>query len=152
MIALYRGFSPVSGLIKLRTLSPYSHAAWVCADESVFEAWKGGVTHVPDIGTNHTPGTWVELYDIQGLHASDRKRVEFFLRIQVGKPCDWLGLLTCVLAPHPQDRGRWHGAELICTGLLSAGLRMRAEPPWHVRPGDLAESGRLVRFGEHRIG
>jgi len=38
MIALYRGKSWVSWAIRKQTRGPYSHAAWLCSDGSVYES------------------------------------------------------------------------------------------------------------------
>ena len=43
MIALYKGTSALSRIIRWRTWSDYTHAAWVFQDGSVIEEWKGGV-------------------------------------------------------------------------------------------------------------
>lgn len=65
LVALYRGTSLVSRLIRWQTWSDYSHAALLLPDGSVIEAWhKGGVQRHAHLGEVHTPGTQVDLFRV----------------------------------------------------------------------------------------
>lgn len=144
MIALYKGISAVSRLIRLRTWSDYSHASWI--DDSFdfeIEAWHRGVTQTDVPFSNHTPGTQVDLFDY-ALPTDQRCAAVRFLRLQIGKPYDWPGLLLFGRAQAKPNRS-W-----FCSELLFAALDHVHESPLQrikqsqVYPGLLSYSPRLV--------
>ena len=148
MIALYRGRSWISRLIRWRTWSPYSHAAWLCRDGTVIEAWPGGVQWVSGLLTQHKERTVVEVYEIVGLTEEQRTRIETFLVDQIGKPYDYLAILGFMLRKPLQKPSRWFCSELIFSACQSAGVNLLARiPPWKVSPDMLALSPQLVLRG-----
>jgi uncharacterized protein YycO len=139
MIALYHGHGLMSRLIRWRTWSKVSHAAWLLADGSVIEAWtSGGVRHVASLSTRHHPGTTVRIYRVPGLHS---ETVEKLLTSQLGKKYDWLGILGFVFRRRTQNQDRFFCSELIYWACRMAGLELLREvEPWQVSPGELATS------------
>lgn len=146
MIALYRGKSFLSRVIQFRTWSAYSHAAWVCEDGEVIQAWRHGVTLTPDLAHGHTPGTPVDLFDI-ALTVNQRYEVEAFLRSQVGKPYDLRGALRFISRRQNagDEQAGWFCSELIHAAFISAGIELLARiESWKVDPGLLSISPLLT--------
>lgn len=139
VIALYEGTSILSLIIRFRCWSRYSHAAWLCSDGSVIEAWqRGGVRHVASVSSQHTPGTVVRIYDVPGV---DRVAVESFLTSQIGKPYDFFAILGFVFRrPFPHLRPKWFCSELVSTACDKGGVRLLNKPAWKTSPGDIADS------------
>lgn len=146
MIALYKGRSWISRIIRWRTWSPYSHAAWLCRDGTVIEAWPGGVQWVSGLLAQHKEQTTVEVYEIVGLTEEQRTRIETFLVAQIGKPYDYLAILGFMLRKPLQEPSRWFCSELVFSACQSAGVNLLARiPSWKVSPDLLALSPILVR-------
>jgi uncharacterized protein YycO len=142
MIALYKGKSIISRIIKSFTWSQYSHAAWIDDDGSVYEAWhRGGVTHVNSISANHTPGTLVHIYKVTNETPEIRQAVRIFLQSQVGLKYDWLGVFGFVLRAHRFARqNRWFCSELVAEAYRLSGHKILNLPSNKVFPGMLAAS------------
>ncbi len=145
MIALYKGQSWISRLIQWRTWSDYSHAAWVCDDGSVIEAWvdgfmSGSVRRVENPWARHTPGTDVEFYDV-ALTPEQHWAAQEFLMRQVGKPYDFRGIWGFMTRKPEQEQGAWFCSELVFTALQAAGVPLLARiEAFKVSPGLLALS------------
>jgi len=129
MIALYKGKSPVSRAIKWVTWGDYSHASWICEDESCIEAWMvGGVRHTRHWCMDHTPGTEIDFYNIHGLTNEQRAGIEEFLLRQVGKGYDFRGI-TRFLSRRAPNNGdidsllRW-----FCSVLIFAAVQKVRRP------------------------
>ena len=144
MIALYKGTSALSRAIRWRTWSEYSHAAWVCDDGSVIEAWRGGVRHVPSIHAQHTQGTEIDLFAVE-MTTEKKWAVQEFLIRQIGKPYDYgaiLGFMTRAKSENPE---KWFCSELIFAACQSAGVALlKRIPTWQVSPGLLSISPLLT--------
>jgi hypothetical protein len=121
MIALYKGKSFISRLIRWFTWSVYSHAAWVCRDGSVIEAWSGGVRHAASLGAAHDAGTPVDLFELD-LTEDQLQAVEEFLLAQVGMKYDWLGLCGFLSRHAMDEHDAWFCSELVTAGLNAAGV------------------------------
>ncbi len=140
MIALYKGTSALSRLIRWRTWSDYSHAAWVFPDGSVIEAWKGGVTHAPTILSGHAPDTEVHLFMLD-LTIEQRWAIQDFLIAQIGKPYDYAGIVGFLAAAKTENPDRWFCSELIFAACKKASVDLlKRIPAWKVSPGLLAYS------------
>ena len=149
MIALYRGKSRISRGIRWQTRGPYSHAAWLCSDGSVYESWhRGGVVHSESVGSIHTPGTEVDLFAVQ----VDNAQVERFLESQLGKHYDWRAIMGFV-SRCPQladEQDKWFCSELVFAACAFAGVGLfrlgKPEPvrAWEVSPSKLAWSNELI--------
>jgi len=149
MIALYKGTSALSRLIRWRTWSDYSHAAWVFPDQSVIEAWKGGVTHAPSILAGHAPDTEVHLFTLD-LTIEQRWAIQDFLIAQIGKPYDYGGILGFLTASKTEHPNRWFCSELLFSALKQAKVCLLARiPAWKVSPGLLALSPLLTPKSTH---
>ena len=150
MIALYKGTSFISRIIRWRTWSDYSHAAWVCRDGTVIEAWVGGVRRVPGLLSQHKEDTTIELYEVAGLTEDQRDRIEAFLAAQIGKPYDYTAILGFALRKDTQNPAKWFCSELVFAGCQSAAINLLARiPPWKVSPDLLVLSPLLKKSAQN---
>ncbi|MCG7853077.1 MAG: hypothetical protein MIO92_11205 [Methanosarcinaceae archaeon] len=136
MLLQYRGksFFP-SKIIVWFTWSKnkYSHSAWsfcevdggrLVGDTSEFEAWAGkGVVHVPRIGANHTPGTRIDIYELQPVMDNVAASAGLkFLSEQIGKNYDYRGIFGFLLRKRNfHNPNAWFCSELIFSFLQKCG-------------------------------
>lgn len=147
MIALYKGVSLISWIIRIRTWSPYSHASWIDDDNlSEYEAWcSGGVLHNDKWGIRHTPGTEVDIFDFNSLltKAEIKDSKAFFLS-QVGKGYDWCGVFAFMsimrLFGNKHNPDRWFCSEYISAGCNAIGRPLLNKEPYKIDPGDIPTS------------
>jgi uncharacterized protein YycO len=148
VIALYKGVSKPSRIIRAFNWSEYSHAAWVDDDGSVYQAWSKGVTLTRSISEDHTPGTEVHLYTVIGETPETREEVRKFMISQLGKKYDWLGILGFVFrAKSLHRRTKWFCSELVAEAYASAAHPLVRAPSFKVYPGMLAASPLLKHTG-----
>jgi hypothetical protein len=150
MIAIYRGKSWVSRVIRAFNWSPYSHVAWIDdADFSVIEAWHpGGVSHVATPNVNHTPGTMVDIFTVHGEEPFQTEIIRQFLLDQVGKKYDFAGIFGFVFrATRLQNKEKWFCSELVAEAYATAGLPLLRLPSYKIYPGMLASSTALKHCG-----
>ncbi len=152
MVALYRGISAGSRLIRWFNWSDYSHAAWLDDDDwTLYEAWIGtGVRALRSLHEGHTPGTRVDVFNDQ-LSDAQRSTVRAFLTQEMGKPYDLPGVLRFATR-RPESRRsqqRWFCSELVAAAFEQADAPLlKRIPSYKVHPGLLAWSPRLdLRFG-----
>lgn len=155
MIFLYKGISPLSKAIRFRTRISswlpdelaYSHAAWATSDTTVIEAWKDGVREAP-FDQDHRPGTVVDLYHIP-LSSEQVEGINDFLRAQVGKKYDWLGILGFIVrSDRAHRKTTWFCSELIAEAFDLIGKPLLARcPPHRMLPGMIALSPFLQYAG-----
>jgi hypothetical protein len=151
-IALYKGVSPISRLIRWQTRSVYSHAAFYDFRTGlIFEAWsKGGVQGWIDPAKHHTPGTEIDFFRLrQDLTPDEVRTLDLYLATQQGKPYDYLGVLRFLTrtAPRRPDSA-WFCSELVYQALLIVGrtLFVRVDP-YKIAPAHLAWSPELILTG-----
>jgi hypothetical protein len=147
MIALYKGTSLISKLIRWRTWSAYSHAAWICDNGEVIEAWTDGVRKRPSIHVGHTPGTEIDLFKMT-LTLTQKILLENFLQKQIGKKYDWRGIGKFISRRDGDNQDRWFCSELIAAACASVGepLLLRI-PVYKIDPGMLSYSPLLQHTG-----
>lgn len=150
MIALYKGKSFISRLIRWFTWSEYSHAAWVCRDGSVFEAWSGGVRHAASLAEAHDAGTPVDLF-VLDLTDDQRRDAEAFLLAQVGMKYDWLGLCGFLTRRAMDEHDAWFCSELVTAGLNAAGVYPLLRVPACKVPPCLLALSPLLRLRESLV-
>jgi uncharacterized protein YycO len=148
-LALYRGISPLSLLIRWQTRGPYSHAAFVLPSGSVIEAWPGGVQENPDLGKAHTAGTVVDLFDFPRSFSPEMaQKVLELARREVGSGYDYLGVLQFISRRRGAHNERWFCSELVFEMLQRVGISLLARvEPWQVSPSMLALSPLLTHVG-----
>lgn len=144
-IALYKGISFTSEIIKLFTGSSYSHIAMIDEYDNVIEAWYAGTKRVverrgSDLVTNlsqdHKVGTKVDLYTINIPSYMEKEAFNFY-RKQIGKKYDlWgaIGVPTYVFST--EDKNKWFCSELFIEGLLDAGIERIGLDSSKCSPGD----------------
>jgi uncharacterized protein YycO len=144
-IALYRGVSLLSKAIRCFNWGPYSHASWLTADGTEIEAWRKGVTESPGIGSQHTPGTRIDLFTVAGLTPELRAAADAAMRASVGLPYDWLGILGFLARARVQREGRLFCSELVFSRLDNVGLPLlKRVPAFKVFPALLSYSPLLT--------
>ena len=171
-VALYQGKSGVSRAIRWLTRGPYSHAAFHLDERSaavaaalarrgevfaklqftgegaVVEAWSCGVRNVRSLSAQHTPGTTVDLYDLDPP-LSPHEEAELLRRLDevIGTPYDWLDVLYFVAlfrlltGRNHHKTGRLFCSCLLFKLLLAIGRTLfRRTQPWEVPPSWLQRS------------
>jgi uncharacterized protein YycO len=89
----------------------------------VIEAWWSGVREGKFSGV-HTPGTEFSVFSVQVLEAQ-KELIEIFLKDQVRKPYDWLGILGFPLRNWKlEKKDRWFCSELVFTAFQRAGVEL----------------------------
>jgi hypothetical protein len=150
MIALYKGRSLISRIIRCVNWSDYSHAAWVdTVNNYVIEAWSGGVRKADSLHTNHTPGTIVDVFDVD-VTVAQREAIAQFMLLQVGKRYDYRGIVHFITRRSESAAGqdRWFCSELVLAAYRAAGIDLLSRiPAYKVFPGMLAYSPLLDPVG-----
>jgi hypothetical protein len=150
MIALYKGRSLISRIIRCFNWSEYSHAAWIDTSRNrVYEAWNGWVREAPSLHTNHTPGTEVDVFSVP-TSPDQQIVIAQFLRFQVGKRYDYRGIVHFITrrAESAAGQDRWFCSELVLAAYRAAGIDLLARiPAYKVYPGMLAYSPLLDPVG-----
>jgi len=137
-LAQYKGTSWISKAIRWQTRSPYSHSALMFGVGTVYEAWqKGGVSQVKSLGTNHTPGTIVDLFEFDCAgHA--KNEMALFLLAHIGDPYDFSSVLRFATHRPAYKNGKWFCSELVLTALQAGGLISNTSvKPCEVSPRDM---------------
>jgi len=151
-IALYRGVSLTSKLIRLQTRGPYSHAAVSLTGGGLIESWQfgKGVRETKSLSDGHTSGTRVDLFDVQ-LTSLQEEVVETYLRSQVGKKYDWITILRFLTIARAFIGGsRDDPDKLVCSELvfeayfLADKILLERTKPHEVSPNLLGRSPLLV--------
>jgi len=144
-VALFRGRSLVSRLIRWQTRSCYSHAALARFEDGqlvVLEAWHVGGVACGLVDERHTAGTQIDLFEAAGLDGSiawDNARET------LGQSYDWLGVLRFVSRrSHRRKARRWFCSEHVMVFARLAGANLLTGPAENVSPGMLARSPLLV--------
>jgi len=142
MIALYKGTSSMSRLIRWATWSQYSHAAWI-NDQSgqCIQAWRAGVVSSRSFSEGHKPGTAVDFFSVRGEGSDESSAIESVLNLELGKSYDVAGILGFVIRRDRQNQDRWFCSELVFHAYECVGLHLLSRvPPCKVFPGMLAIS------------
>lgn len=150
MIALYRGESLASRVIRWATWSPYSHVAWIDDDNGdVYEAWGKGVVRAGNLLANHTNGTPIEVFTVAGETHERRCLIRYAMAGELGKPYDFRGVLGFVSRrAQAQSQDRWFCSELVFHAYRQAGIDLLSRiPAFKVTPGLLSYSPMLVTAG-----
>lgn len=156
-IALYRGKSFNSKIIKWMSWGTYSHAAIRLPEDNgiIYEAWDGvGVRKGNSISDGHTMSTRVDLYALDVTH-EQYKIIKSSLESQIGKKYDWKGVfrfsplirLFVSSSPSKSEQNKWFCSEYVAWALLQAGIHILQAPVWMISPSDLAKSPLLAITG-----
>jgi hypothetical protein len=130
----------MSRAIRCVNWGPYSHASWLTAAQTEIEAWRKGVTAINIPFANHTPETRVDLFEFLDADGVDQA-MQHFLRRQVGKRYDWVGILSFVTRRNAENQDRWFCSELIFSAALHARKNLLARiQPYKVTPAMIAYS------------
>ena len=150
-IALFRGTSLVSRVIKWQTRSMYSHAAFYWPDtQTVVEAWHIGGVRQGCIHAAHTPGTIVDYYSVDLPEERSEEEVYLWLMGQVGKAYDYRGVLKFISRRKAAIKeGKWFCSELVMSGCAHANVHLLLRiANAEVSPGQVALSPLLKAAGQ----
>lgn len=123
-------------LIRLFTWSKWNHVA-IEVNGYVYEAVSGG--GVRRIKARAYPHVWSQSTPVN-LWVRNHAAAETFLKLQVGKPYDWLALLSWPIRSTWQSPHRWFCSELAAKALRHAGYTYIGEKAHRVTPEDLWEA------------
>jgi len=154
-VALYRGKSATSGIIRWVSWGIYSHAAVRLPEDGgiVYESWEGvGVRKCSNLSDGHTPGTRVDLFDVF-VTDSEYKKIVAALESQLGKKYDLKGVLRFSpflrlfmgKQPSAKEQIKWFCSEYAGWAFEQGGINLLLCPPWQMSPSDLAKSP-LLRY------
>ena len=156
-VALFKGRSLISRLIRWQTRSEYSHAAlWLPETEEVIEAWhRGGVRRGP-IHNVHTPGTEVDIFSVdlplarsyeEPLLDQYEDRMMQFATKQVGGRYSFRSVFRFLSRRSAEHRpGIWFCSELVTRAFRIGGASLLERiPSEHVSPALLSYSP-LLKF------
>ena len=144
-LAQYAGTSLISAAIMIRQWDwSVSHSAYFrTRDCYVQEAWKSGVREVPH-DVDHTDGTYVHIYRVDGLSSENGDMAWDFGRSQLGKPYDWWGIIRFLTRPdrpdHWQAPPRWFCSRLVAAQLRIADITVQQMPTYKHMPATLSAS------------
>jgi len=141
----------------------YSHTSWSFAvvedgyligDLSEWESWYKGVEHVELIGTNHSTGTRVDLYELRNPITEDEKKIGVeFLKKQEGKKYDWWGIFGLLFRVKTEETDKWFCCELILAFLRKINRTILQHiHPWQTVPGVLPMSPDFIPCGYIIVG
>jgi uncharacterized protein YycO len=150
LIALHKGKSVVSRLIRWQTRSEYSHASLLLEDgcviesrEGSFRTGPGGVRKLSSMPANET----VDLFRVEA--PVDWPTMLTWLNGQIGKPYDWTMVARFISRRQAsrKESGKWFCSELVFAALQKGGVNLLARcEPWEVSPGLLAKSPLLLKL------
>lgn len=156
-VLLFQGRGMLSRLIRWQQRTRWSHAAimidsglWnpplppinpverIYAKEPVIiEAWQGAGVRQTKLDSRDG----VEAFEVDGLTDAHREKVVQFLKYQIGKGYDYLGVLRFVSRNRGSRLHKWFCSELVYAALESAGINLfKRTEAWEVSPGLLARS------------
>lgn len=137
-LALFKGISPVSRMIRFFTRSEFSHAGFII-DGKLYETWnhRGGLGRYWGLGSwrNHTPGTQVS---IMTLPLSDAQQIAVeagVLALAMRRErYNWLGVLDFIVRILPERHVHKSFCSEGCWKVLSSALGLAGIPPEKVSP------------------
>ena len=151
-VCLYQGVSWLSRLIRFRTWSVYSHAAWWDPEFGLYEAWYPRMRKVVSLHIAHTPGTRVDLFRVR-LPISRRHQIAEWFEQRLGARYDLRGVLGFVSRRRVENPNWWFCSEAMLRVFEYAGNPLFYElPAWKASPGILAYSLALRRNGYVIVG
>lgn len=136
----------MSALIRWQTRSKYAHAAILVDEENdmIIESWPGKGVQLKQI----TDWRGVDTFEVIGQLAFNEADAHQFLKVQIGKKYDYLGVLQFLTREKPGGRWdkEWFCSELVYAALFYAGGALfQTTDPWRIYPGLLALSPYLQR-------
>lgn len=173
LVALHRGRSWISALIRWQTRSVYSHASvvlvnsresFMTAAEICDDILRRRSAGNPPLGQTiyearefsrvcvryaHPEGEQVDLFRVSGITRHQERLIVEWLGSQVGKPYDYTMVLRFITRRQASrgESGKWFCSELVAAAFQHANLPLleRIEP-WAVSPALLSLSPLLVPY------
>jgi uncharacterized protein YycO len=152
-IALYQGTGWISKAIMWISRGGYSHVAMLLNDDTLIEAWAGGVRHRKNLKDKMDTDTLVDVFEVPTTPEQDII-IQSFLEKQIGKGYDYLAIVGFIL--HTTHEGRIQYGKWICSELVFAAFQKvkinlldRVEC-WKVSPTILSYST-LLKNGQRHI-
>jgi len=149
-LALYKGKSITSKVVKWRTVSEYSHISILYENGSIIESWKNGVQKQPALGTLHLPNTEVDIFKLKEPLSSDKYlKFNSYLNKQIGKSYDW-SVIFIGFPIHNDYEKYINKNKWFCSSLIESAFRKIKNPLvsdrcplWRVMPEDFNKSQKL---------
>ena len=145
-LAFYRGKSIISRLIRWKTRGKYSHVAVMFDNGRILEAWQGtnSVRWINDLSDGHTPGTKVDIYDIDTLLMEDAAFK--FAEKQIGKEYGYRTIAKFLTNTSGDNREAWICSEIALAVAIAGGVPLLARvDAYKVSPVSLSWSP-LLKF------
>ncbi len=142
-IVFSRDNSLVSKIIRLRTLSQWSHVGILSGYHRgvhlvISARWKGVVEDILEYDWPKTR----QVLRVRGITEAEVRTIVGFCKMQLGKRYDFCGLLDFLTFQKHQSDDRWFCSELVYAALRYAGIdifRGRKDRAF-VSPGDIYEN------------
>ena len=146
-LALYKGGTKYDLIVKARTLSEYTHVAFIIGEEKI--------ESMPFIGVRKTfinvfPGSCqVDIFNIRGMTNEKGMRIWEWAETQIGKEYDFWGVFGYAIRfGKLEEPDKWFCSELCEHGLRMEGFNTTPDrPPYRVSPAWQAKSNLLIHSG-----
>lgn len=130
LVALYKGHSLMSRIIKWVSRGDYSHAALVDAQTGeTWEAWHnpGHFRKLPTPWTMHSPGTEIDFFEVEGMTAEKAHIIRGICETwaTLGVRYDYLGVLRFITR---RKRRTPIESELFCSEAAALALEWAGVP------------------------
>jgi len=148
----YHGISTISKMICKETRSPISHVCAELEDGRVVEAWHEGVNLYDSYKTNHTKGTLVEVFEINGLSKEKSNEIEKYLLEQCGSKYDFKAVAAFLFKNNVDIDNRLFCSESVATACKKANIMLleRIEPQY-LSPRDIYISPMLKKIEDRAV-
>ena len=123
-VVFSRSNKPFCWLIRLGTLSSWSHCGIIDGDYVIDATLASGVRRIPfsEWKTHYTK------YEIVKFPVKNTKESIAFARNQIGKKYDPLGIISLVIHRNIEDRNKYFCSELVAA---TVGIKYK---PWRLSP------------------
>lgn len=141
-IAAYKGKSLISKAIRWQTRGKYSHVAVMLDDGRIIEAWHNPakVRVITSLSEGHTPGTKVDIFEVETTPDQEVRIAEFLLD-QVGKKYDFGGVLRFLSRRNKNNPQMWFCSKLAFSCFLYGGIELlKRIEPYQVAPVTMVRS------------
>ena len=146
-LALYKGGTKYDFLVKVRTLSDYTHVAFAMGNIKIESMPFIGVRKAP---VTQFPGKCkIDLFDIKGMTKEKGDRIWAWAESQIGKKYDFWGVFGYAIRfGKLEEPDKWFCSELCEYGLRLEGFNTTPDRPhYRVSPAWQAKSNLLIPAG-----
>jgi uncharacterized protein YycO len=150
VIACFRGKGVVSDLIRWQTRGQYSHVAWLLPTGRVIEShFVGGVQISESPFVLNGINADFDVFSVKCLTGVQCASISSFLRRQIGRKYDYLGIIRFLAGINRDNENRWFCSELVAEACELAGRPLLKTDAWKISPESLAWSTELVQVEQN---